>query len=105
LESEEEPDSVDLLDEQLSRNDVDLSNSTDLLDEMLEDESDEDSGEPLGFDALSELEELSGLSTDDELNIAEDSIETLDELISDSDGDDFELDAESTDLLDDFLDS
>ncbi|WP_277869562.1 FimV/HubP family polar landmark protein, partial [Vibrio splendidus] len=105
LKSEEEQGSVDLLDEQLSGNDVDLSNSTDLLDEMLEDESDDESEKPLGFDALSELEELSGLSTDDELNIAEDSTETLDELISDSDDDDFELDAESTELLDDFLDS
>lgn len=73
---------------------------------MLEDESgDESESEPLGFDSLSELEELSGLSTDDDLNIAEDSTETLDELIGDSDDDDFELDAESTDLLDDFLDS
>ena len=105
LKSEEEQGSVDLLDEQLSGDDVDLSNSTDLLDEMLEDESDDESEKPLGFDALSELEELSGLSTDDEVNIAEDSTETLDELISDSDDDDFELDAESTELLDDFLDS
>ncbi|CAH7177815.1 ATPase [Vibrio chagasii] len=104
VESEEEQESVDLLDEQLAGDDVDLSNSTDLLDEMLESDSDEDSeGEPLGFDALSELEELSGLSTDDELNISEDSTDMLDELLSDSD-DDFELDAESTDLLDDFLD-
>ncbi|MFM2608614.1 FimV/HubP family polar landmark protein [Vibrio chagasii] len=104
VESEEELESVDLLDEQLAGDDVDLSNSTDLLDEMLESDSDEDSeGEPLGFDALSELEELSGLSTDDELNIFEDSTDMLDELLSDSD-DDFELDAESTDLLDDFLD-
>ncbi|MEZ9287735.1 FimV/HubP family polar landmark protein, partial [Vibrio lentus] len=96
---------LDLLDEQLEGDDVDLSNSTDLLDEMLDSESDQESeDEPLGFDALSELEELSGLSTDDELNISEDSTETLDELIGDSD-DDFELDAESTDLLDDFLDS
>ncbi|MFA0054185.1 FimV/HubP family polar landmark protein, partial [Vibrio echinoideorum] len=102
---EETQDSVDLLDEQLEGDDVDLSNSTELLDEMLGDESDDEpESEPLGFDALSELEELSGLSTDDELNIAEDSTETLDELIGDSD-DDFELDAESTDLLDDFLDS
>ncbi len=37
----------------------------------------------------------SGLSTDDELNISEDSTDMLDELPSDSD-DDFELDAEST---------
>ncbi|EDK28312.1 hypothetical protein VSWAT3_15249 [Vibrionales bacterium SWAT-3] len=104
VESEEEQQSVDLLDEQLAGDDVDLSNSTDLLDEMLENDSDEDSeGEPLGFDALSELEELSGLSTDDELNISEDSTDMLDELLSDSD-DDFELDAESTDLLDEFLD-
>ncbi|CAH6879641.1 ATPase [Vibrio chagasii] len=104
VESEEEQESVDLLDEQLAGDDVDLSNSTDLLNEMLESDSDEDSeGEPLGFDALSELEELSGLSTDDELNISEDSTDMLDELLSDSD-DDFELDAESTDLLDDFLD-
>ncbi|MEZ8696832.1 FimV/HubP family polar landmark protein [Vibrio lentus] len=96
---------LDLLDEQLEGDDVDLSNSTDLLDEMLDSESDQESeDEPLGFDALSELEELSGLSTDDELNISEDSTETLDKLIGDSD-DDFELDAESTDLLDDFLDS
>ncbi|MFA0016693.1 FimV/HubP family polar landmark protein, partial [Vibrio lentus] len=96
---------LDLLDEQLEGDDVDLSNSTDLLDEMLDSESDKESeDEPLGFDALSELEELSGLSTDDDLNISEDSTETLDELISDSD-DDFELDAENTDLLDDFLDS
>ncbi|MEZ9097768.1 FimV/HubP family polar landmark protein, partial [Vibrio lentus] len=96
---------LDLLDEQLEGDDVDLSNSTDLLDEMLDSESDQESeDEPLGFDALSELEELSGLSTDDELNISEDSTETLDELIGDPD-DDFELDAESTDLLDDFLDS
>ncbi|MEC7306595.1 FimV/HubP family polar landmark protein [Vibrio crassostreae] len=103
---EEPQDSVDLLDEQLAGDDVDLSNSTDLLDEMLEDESGvESESEPLGFDSLSELEELSGLSTDDDLNIAEDSTETLDELIGDSDDDDFELDAESTDLLDDFLDS
>ncbi|CAK3982884.1 pilus assembly protein FimV [Vibrio crassostreae] len=103
---EEPQDSVDLLDEQLAGDDVDLSHSTDLLDEMLEDESgDESESEPLGFDSLSELEELSGLSTDDDLNIAEDSTETLDELIGDSDDDDFELDAESTDLLDDFLDS
>ncbi|MFI3276079.1 FimV/HubP family polar landmark protein, partial [Vibrio sp.] len=98
--------SVDLLDEQLAGDDVDLSNSTDLLDEMLGDDSDDESeSEPLGFDSLSELEELSGLSTDDELNIAEDSTETLDELIGDSDDDDFELDEDSTDLLDDFLDS
>ncbi len=70
---------------------------------MLDSESDKESeDEPLGFDALSELEELSGLSTDDELNISEDSTETLDELISDSD-DDFELDAENTDLLDDTM--
>ncbi|WP_394142283.1 FimV/HubP family polar landmark protein [Vibrio chagasii] len=104
LESEEEQQSVDLLDEQLAGDDVDLSNSTDLLDEMLENDSDEDSeGETLGFDALSELEELSGLSTDDELNISEDSTETLDELLSDSD-DEFEIDADSTDLLDEFLD-
>ena len=104
LASEEEQQNVDLLDEQLAGDDVDLSNSTDLLDEMLENNSDEDSeGEPLGFDALSELEELSGLSTDDELNISEDSTETLDELISDSD-DEFEIDADSTDLLDEFLD-
>ncbi|MEZ8290985.1 FimV/HubP family polar landmark protein, partial [Vibrio sp. 10N.237.312.B06] len=103
-ESEETQGSVDLLDEQLTGDDVDLSNSTDLLDDMLEDESDDDSeSDPLGFDSLSELEELSGLSTDDELDISEDSTETLDELIDDSD-DDFELDAESTDLLDDFLD-
>ncbi|MFA0151767.1 MULTISPECIES: FimV/HubP family polar landmark protein, partial [unclassified Vibrio] len=103
---EDVQDSVDLLDEQLAGDDVDLSNSTDLLDEMLGDDSDDESeSEPLGFDALSELEELSGLSTDDELNIAEDSTETLDELIGDSDDDDFELDADSTDLLDDFLDS
>ncbi|MFA0613440.1 FimV/HubP family polar landmark protein, partial [Vibrio splendidus] len=102
---EETQDSVDLLDEQLEGDDVDLSNSTELLDDMLGDESDDEpESEPLGFDALSELEELSGLSTDDELNIAEDSTETLDELIGDSE-DDFELDAESTDLLDDFLDS
>ncbi|MGB1975745.1 MAG: FimV/HubP family polar landmark protein, partial [Vibrio toranzoniae] len=105
-EDEEAQDSVDLLDEQLAGDDVDLSNSTDLLDEMLEGESDDESeNEPLGFDALSELEELSGISADDDLNIAEDSTETLDELIGDSDGDDFELDADSTDLLDDFLDS
>ncbi|MEZ9187808.1 FimV/HubP family polar landmark protein [Vibrio sp. 10N.286.52.F8] len=104
--NEEPQDSVDLLDEQLAGDDVDLSNSTDLLDEMLGDDSDDESeSEPLGFDSLSELEELSGLSTDDDLNIAEDSTETLDELIGDSDEDDFELDAESTDLLDDFLDS
>ncbi|MEZ9134944.1 FimV/HubP family polar landmark protein, partial [Vibrio sp. 10N.222.51.C8] len=104
--NEEPQDSVDLLDEQLAGDDVDLSNSTDLLDEMLGDDSDDESeSEPLGFDSLSELEELSGLSTDDDLNIAEDSTETLDELIGDSDDDDFELDAESTDLLDDFLDS
>ncbi|MCG9639161.1 ATPase [Vibrio sp. Isolate34] len=103
---EETQDSVDLLDEQLAGDDVDLSNSTDLLDEMLGDESDDNSeSEPLGFDSLSELEEISGLSTDDELNIAEDSTETLDELIGDSDDDDFELDEDSTDLLDDFLDS
>ncbi|SBT12074.1 FimV/HubP family polar landmark protein [Vibrio celticus] len=103
---EEPQDSVDLLDVQLAGDDVDLSHSTDLLDEMLEDESgDESESEPLGFDSLSELEELSGLSTDDDLNIAEDSTETLDELIGDSDDDDFELDADSTDLLDDFLDS
>ncbi|MGC9531523.1 FimV/HubP family polar landmark protein [Vibrio atlanticus] len=103
-ESEETQGSVDLLYEQLTGDDVDLSNSTDLLDDMLEDESDDDSeSDPLGFDSLSELEELSGLSTDDELDISEDSTETLDELIDDSD-DDFELDAESTDLLDDFLD-
>ncbi|WP_276206196.1 FimV/HubP family polar landmark protein, partial [Vibrio gigantis] len=102
---EEPQDSVDLLDEQLAGDDVDLSNSTELLDEMLEDESDDGSeSEPLGFDSLSELEEISGLSTDDDLTIAEDSTETLDELIGDSD-DDFELDAESTDLLDDLLDS
>ena len=61
----------------MAGDDVDLSNSTDLLDDMLGDESDDEpESEPLGFDALSELEELSGLSTDDELNIAEDSTET-----------------------------
>ncbi|MDK9797149.1 FimV/HubP family polar landmark protein, partial [Vibrio sp. D449a] len=78
--------STDLLDELLDGDDVDLSNSTDLLDEMLgdDDANAESEQEHLDLDPLNELEELSGLSEENE--------------------DDFTLDESSTDLLDDFLD-
>ncbi|MDK9764783.1 ATPase, partial [Vibrio sp. D420a] len=76
--------STDLLDELLDGDDVDLSNSTDLLDDMLGDDDETGEQEHLDLDPLAELEELSGLSEENE--------------------DDFKLDESSTDLLDDFLD-
>ncbi|MFA0568594.1 FimV/HubP family polar landmark protein, partial [Vibrio gallaecicus] len=97
---------TELLDELLDGNDLDLSDSTDLLDDVLNEP--EVTSEDDEYDPLAELEELSGLSDEesvDEVSIDEDSTDTLEELLSENsdEADDFNLEDDSTDLLDDFL--
>ncbi|WP_281250454.1 FimV/HubP family polar landmark protein, partial [Vibrio aerogenes] len=105
LDSEEE--STELLDELLEEEDVvtDLSDeSTELLDELIDENSEvAQKSEPMDWDQ--ELDELTGDDTPDE-DIDFSGADTLDELLEESElpaGSDFEED--SADLLDEFIDA
>ena len=102
-ESSVAPESTDLLDELLEDESIDLAESTDLLEDVVDGASSVSDEEHEEFDPLAELEELSGLTSDDEIEIEEDSTATLDELLDGDESDSLELGDSSTDLLDELL--
>ncbi|WP_017052449.1 FimV/HubP family polar landmark protein, partial [Vibrio genomosp. F6] len=109
-----EAESTDLLDELLSdddEQDLDLQDSSDLLDDLLSEDEPSNGAteaelENEEFDPIAELESLSGLSDDELLDLDENSTETLDELLGTDSNDEtpeLELDEDSTDLFDELL--